>query len=372
MNADIIVIGGGVIGCSVAWHLRQSGIENVVLIEAGESIASETSAAGAGYVSLWNREPELERYALKFWPELAERSGNDIRLKRNGFLEISDASLDLREMFRAQIGLPATDSQAARPVSLGELTKLVPILDLDAITQAVHFPGSLSISVQDGTRALARNAGKVLLNTTVIGILIRGGRVAGVQTPGGKIEAPVVVNAAGAWIGKVHALAGLPALPMRIYAAARAVSEPLDIPRDFPMMILHYAPDRCVYVREESGGLLFGHVRLKEGNDSLPDQPGRPRQWTEHDLAQTAEECAWMIPALRGAKLRSILRGFPVDTPDTHPYIGETELPGFYLVGGCNQHGANVGPGLGKLTAELITTGRTSLDIRPWRLSRFQ
>src|ERR1041384_8379558 len=126
VRANVVIIGGGVIGSSIAWHLQQRGVEDVLLIEAASRIASETSAAGAGYVSLWNREPELERYALKFWPDRAQGRADDFQLRRNGFLEISDASLDLAEMFRAQINLPRTDPQAARLVSLDELAKLVP------------------------------------------------------------------------------------------------------------------------------------------------------------------------------------------------------------------------------------------------------
>jgi sarcosine oxidase subunit beta len=209
----------------------------------------------------------------------------------------------------------------------------------------------------------ARRLGAVCLtDVDVTGLETAGGRIAGAQTKAGRIAAPLVVNAAGPWSARVGRLAGVevPVVPLRRQWLTTA---PLpEIPDDFPFVI-DFA--QSLYFHREGQGLLSGMSNLAErpGEGQAVD-----REWELTHL----EAAVKRLPSLETAGITARMAGLYEVTPDAHPILGATPLPGFYLITGFSGHGFMHGPICGQLLAEIITTGQArTLDVGPLAYSRF-
>ena len=393
--ADAVVIGGGILGCSAARHLRQAGVERVVLVEQGPDLATETTAAGAGFVGLWGAdfghwgglELALERYAHQFYAEL--HAAHDIGLKAVGLLRLAVAPQGAPFLAaQYQHARPLVGADEVRLLSSAEIAALLPGLDATSIPAALHWPTVPRIDAPRATRALGREleaAGVVIrTDTQVTAVTVDHGRVEGVQTSTGRIAAPVVVSAAGAWTQRVARMVGT-TLPLTPLLTWRFVTAPLPgLPHDLPMLFLSTYVDAQaphMYAREHNGGLLIG-VYPEPFGAPLSHLRDVPEGATPHALTVPPELIQYADDALRAFApawpLLGHLRvtepniGLPTYTPDGRHLLGALDdARGFYVVGGDNEAGISHGPGLGKLLAELVTTGRTSLDIAPYRLDRF-
>lgn len=394
-TADAVVIGGGILGCSAARHLRQAGVARVVLVEQGPDLAMETTAAGAGFVGLWGAEfghwgglgLALERYAHQFYAEL--HATHDIGLKAVGMLRLAVAPQGAPflaaqyEHARALVG-----ADEVRLLTSDEVAALLPGLDATKIPAALHWPTVPRIDAPRATRALGHEleaAGVVIrARTQVTAITVAHGRVEGVETSTGRIVAPVVVCAAGAWTQRVGRMVGA-TLPLTPLLTWRFVTEPLPaVPHDLPMLFLStYADAQAphMYAREHNGGLLIGvypepfGAPLSHLRDVYPGATPHaltvpPPLIQYADDALRAFAAAW--PLLGHIRVTKPNIGLPTYTPDGRHLLGALDgVQGFYVVGGDNEAGISHGPGLGKLLAELVTTGSASMDIMPYRLDRF-
>lgn len=396
-TADVVVIGGGILGCSAAYHLHKAGVERVVLVEQAPELGMQTTAAGAGFVSLWGAdfphwgdlELALERYAHQFYRERA--ATYDIGLKAVGMARLAVAPEG--EHFLAAHYEHARALVSAEEVQLlrsERIAAALPTVDATRVCAALYWPTALRIDAPQATRALGRElaaAGVTIRTSTeVTTIVVKHGRVTGVETSAGPISTNTVVSATGAWTRRIARMVGAEdMLALTPLLTWRFVTAPMHaVPANLPMLFFSTYADPYVphmYAREHNGGLLIGVYPHESGSalsylravphDATPGGLTIPPELLRYcDDAMREFAAAWPLLAQSSVTERRI--GLPTYTPDGRHFLGGLDnVEGFYLVGGDNEAGISHGPGLGKMMAELVTTGVTSLDVAPYRLNRF-
>ena len=368
-TADVVIIGGGVMGASAAYHLAQRGCSDVVLLEKGPFLGMEATgkcAGGIRYQFSTEINVRLSQLSLPMLERFHEELGQNIDLHWPGYLFLLDNAADLAT-FQRNVAMQNRLGVPTRIIGRDEAQKLAPLLHMDDILAAAWHAGDGLADpngVVQGYAAGARRLGaKTLTGVEATGIRVKSGQVTAVETPHGTIATPAVVEAAGPWAGQVAALAGvdLPITPLRRQIV---VTTPLTgVPADFPFVIDF---SRSLYFHREGEGILTGQSNPNEtpGFDQSVDNA-----WTEQHL----ELAAWRFPLLSEAGLLSQWAGLYEVTPDAHPVIDRLSEPaGFYVAGGFSGHGFMHGPITGLLIAELLLNGRAhSLDIHQLRFSRF-
>jgi glycine/D-amino acid oxidase-like deaminating enzyme len=395
-SADVVVVGGGVFGCSAALHLMQAGAGKVVLIERTPSVARQTTYAGAGFVSLWSAgdaqpEYEIEQYGRAFYVRLAEAF--DIGLKRVGllFIALTQAAAARQHTHHAETKLRLHAGEV-NWVDPARVDALAPIFAPGSIASAEHWPHAVGINAALATQAMAQQfmalGGQVCGGVTLLSVNVLADQVHSVETSAGVIHTRCVVNAAGAWAGRIAGALGvhLPLLPTQV---SRFVTQPISgLAKDLPLLLIH---DYCgLYLREHEGGLLIGSDQTLMHGPQLITRAAQMMQYDtdrDNDLPDdvcelpndialfnqfAAQMLAAAIPALGKFQIKETRHGLPVRTPDMRPVLGEARrVRGFYVMSGDNECGVTRGPGLGKLLAELILQGKTSADIAPLSMNRF-
>lgn len=377
MTADVVIVGGGVMGSSVAFHLRAGGFPGrVVVVERDLTYRQASSALSVGGIrQQFGAEinVRLARQSLAFYERFAEvmavgGEGPDIGFRRRGYLFLAD-----------QAGWPALRARAQRQRSWGaevevlegaEVLRVVPDLDPEGIAGAAFGPrdGYLDPSaVLQGFARTARALGAAYVEDEVVGLQVAGGRVAGVGLRrGGPLAAPIVVNAAGPWAGQVARLGGvdLPVRPVRrqVYVGAPARALGYDLP-------LVIGPDG-LYFRSETGG------RILCGKSFAFDPQAFDFTW-RRDLfeAELWAPLARRLPACQQFRLERGWAGLYDENPvDHNAIVGQhPELAGLYCINGFSGHGFQQAPAAGRGLAELILHGRfTSLDLAPLSPARFR
>ncbi len=368
-TADVVVIGGGVMGASAVYHLAKAGVKNVVLLEKHEFLGAEATgkcAGGIRYQFSTAINIRLSQISLPMLERFEDETGQSIDLRWPGYLFLLDNPRDL-EVFRRNVALQNSMGVPSQLLTAEETAERVPLLNLEGVIGAAWHAGDGLADpngvVQGYVSAARRLGAQIFTATEVTGICIEGGRVTGVRTSKGDIATPAVVDAAGPWAGKVAALAGvdLPIVPLRRQIA---VTTPLKgVPDDFPF-VLDFS--RSLYFHREGKGILTGQSNANEkpGFDQSIDHA-----WTEQHL----ENAMWRFPLLAKAGLLREWAGLYEVTPDAHPVIDTLAEPaGFTIVAGFSGHGFMHGPVAGLLAAELVMDGRArSLDIGQLRLGRF-
>lgn len=407
-SADAVVIGGGILGCCAAYHLQKAGAGRVVLVERAPEVASQTTRAGAGFVSTWSAgSPEapdlevgMERYALRFYRELG--GAQDIGL-RDG-VGIAFVAHDARtaEAQGEHHGLLASRSpdEGVELLDADGLLEKAPVLEGSSVLSGLFWPKAVRVDAPRAARAVAREfeaaGGRVLAGTGVTGIEVAGGGVEAVRTTEGRLLTEKVVNAAGAWLNEVSAMVGV-RVPLVALPASRFVTHPIEgATPDLPLLM--FVDHHNMYVREEEGGLLIGTedivfnppdlmrrmaygLGLADALEGSPDQ--HAAAGVPSDLASLpgavhfyhealARELASTVPALRGFRVRHVRNGMTARTPDLLHLLGQAQSPrGFYVVGADNECGVTHGPALGRMAAELVLEGATSADASKYRLDRW-
>jgi sarcosine oxidase subunit beta len=370
-SADVIVVGAGVQGASLAFHLARRGVR-VVIIERG-SVGVGATGRSSGFVRMHydlESEARLAWASFPYFTEWTERVGSgDPSFVRTGFLELvpADLAADLRanvEMLRA-IGIETSVVDAA------DVARLVPGSAVGDVAVAAYEPRSGyadPAGTAAGFVAAARATGAHLVHGChVSAVAVDGERVAGVETDQGRFSAPVVVDAAGAWAGELARTVGLeiPVEPWRHDTAYFGLPE--GRATDFPIVIDDI---NHVYFRPEGHDLML--VGLKTGNElgGSPDRPLEPmrRSIVEEMIASTCARMPWMA----GGNLRTSHGGQDGITPDQRPILGPAGPDGFYLDCGFSGTGFKTAPAVGACMAEVILDGRaTTVDISAYGLERF-
>ncbi len=395
-TADVVVIGGGVFGCSAALHLAEAGAGRVVLLERSEKLAMQTSSAGAGFVNLWQLggdplELAIERYALDFYHDLSAEFAFDYKPVGMVTLAATEAGANGLAALHANIAAKGLSNEA-QLLDSKAVQAHVPILDPAHIQGGLWWPHAIRLDAPRAVESIAGRfmaaGGNIETGVRVTGIDLVHGQITGVQTSAGAIATRCVVNAAGAWSGQINALIGL-ALAMIPLQVARLVTEPLaGVPDNLPLLIFndYYG----VYLRECAGGLLFGtdnhlmhgpqlmrQIGGAFGLTTAPFEPPESIDLLTDDLHRYHEGLAAamhsIFPVLRQFRVKSRHSGLPVRTPDNRHLLGQApNVNGYYLIGGDNEVGLTHGPGLARLLAELIVSGQTSSDISAYRPERLR
>jgi 4-methylaminobutanoate oxidase (formaldehyde-forming) len=381
-QARAVIVGGGVAGASIAYHLARLGWTELVLVEQHE-LTEGTSWHSAGFVGQLRAgisQTRMIMYSAGLYPELAGRTGLDPGWHAVGGLRLAGTPARVEEL-RRQTSAAATYGLAMDLLTPAEAHRVLPLLDVTGVRAAGWLPGDGYLRPEPLTRALAAGATglgvEIATGTRVTGVRTVRGRIAGVHTTHGEIRTEVLVNAAGAAAGWLGELAGaaVPVVPMK---HQYVVSAPLPGPAsEVAGLATVRDPDHLVYLRgDESGGLLVGgYVRqpevgwpaagpaLAEPRALFPPAPQRYADWWASARRR--------VPALGDAPVARVVHGIEAFTPDGEFLLGETEVAGFWVAAGFCVHGLAAAGGVGKALAEWIVDGTPEYDMSTMDIRRF-
>jgi sarcosine oxidase subunit beta len=368
-SAEVVIIGGGIMGASTAYHLARRGCTDVVVLESGEMFglgSTGLNAGGVRYQFATSVNIQLSKLSFGMMERFAEEMDQEIALKRCGYLFMLDAEPDL-EQFRKNVAVQNEHGVPSRVIDVDEIARLAPEVDLTGIIGGTWCPLDGLVDpngLLQGYVSNARRLGATLLTkTAAMGIEMTGGRVSAVQTTNGTINTPNVVIAAGPWSGQVGEMAGidLPVEPIR-----RQIAVTAEIPNlrpDFPFVIDF---SRSLYFHKEGRGILTGKSNPNE-------QPGFDTSVDEDWRLVHLEEAMERLPLLAEAEISAEWAGLYEVTPDDQPILGRLpQSEGLYSCAGFSGHGLMHGPAAGLVLAEEILDGRAhTIDIDPLRFGRF-
>ena len=368
VSAEIVIIGGGVMGTSIAYHLALRGQKGVLLLEKEDFFglgATGRCAGGVRYQFATEINIRLSMESLPMLERFEAETGQAIDYRQCGYLFLLTDPRDV-VVFQRNVALQRRLGVMTEWLDGDEVRRRLPLMRLeDALAGTFHGKDGLvdpNSVVMGYINAAGRMGAQALAGVDVTGIQVESGKVHGVQTAQGFIRTPMVINAAGPWAGLVGQMAGveLPITPLR---RQMLTTTPLpEIPEDFPFVI-DFA--QSLYFHREGQGLLTGMSNPNE----LPgfDQNVDP----EFELVNL-EAASARLPILENAGLVARWAGLYEITPDAHPVLGETPVEGFYVCTGFSGHGFMHGPAAGKLLSEIILDGRAhTLDVSMLDLARF-
>lgn len=378
-RAEVVIIGGGVAGCSVAYHLTKIGISDVVLCER-KQLTCGTTWHAAGLVTqlrATRRMTELAKYTGELFGTLEEETGQATGFKRRGSLRVANTPARYEELARGasmgrNFGLPV------EPVSPGEIKERWSPISTEGIVGGFWFPQDGQVNPADVTMAYAKGArmggARILEHTSVTQILVEHDRAAGVMTDKGPIRARTVVICGGMWSRDLAAKAGV-ALPLHAAEHFYIVTEPVDgLPRDLPVLFLG---DEWTYYKEDAGKLLVGFF---EPNAKPWGQKGIPDTFSFDSLPEDVDHIApyleaatRRVPVLQKTGVQLFFNGPESFTPDDRYLLGETaEVSGLFCATGFNSIGILSSGGVGKALADWIRDGRPPMELMDVDVRRTQ
>jgi len=367
-SSRIVIIGGGIVGTSIAYHLAKRGAGRDVIILEKDRLASGTTAAAIGGIrSQFSTEINIQfsLESVRFWRRWEEEVGVPLDYREDGYIFLAQTE-DEAETFRRNVVLQNRMGVMSRLLTAAEAVALVPGMFTGDITAFAYHANDGRATPQDAAMGYAKRAReqgvRIREGVTVTAIDTTGGHVRGVETDAGRIDAEIVVNASGPWSGLVGALAGVD-VPVKPYRREIFISEPFDLlPKHFPNVIdLHVG---WYFWREGAGILMSG---MKDSHSSFDTHVN----WA--GLAHVAEFATHRHPALEHARFgKRAYAGLYDVSPDDHAILGATSVAGFFLACGFSGHGFQHSPATGRLMAELLLDGRTTgIDISPLSVTRF-
>ena len=367
-RAEVVIVGGGVVGASIAWHLASRGMRDVVVIERDRLGSGSTSRNAGGVRLQFSSEinVRLSQRSLPRWERFADEMGVDPAFHQVGYLFLVTSDADAGA-FERSLALWSRLDVPARRIDAQEARALFPELKVDDVRFATFCPkdGHLDpTALLNGYVARAREKGVRFREGEPVTAIDRvGDRVSAVRTSQGTIACATVVNAAGPWAAQVGALAGVD-LPIQPLRRQIFVTDPVPgLDHEFPLTV---EMATTFYFHRESGGVLMGMV-------DPADRPGFDDSLNWDFLPTMVERALDRVPVLERANVKTGWAGFYEDTPDKHPIIGNVKaLPGFVCAAGFSGHGLMHAPAAGEAVAELITDGRTTLDITRLAYERFE
>ena len=363
-HAQVVIVGGGVIGCSVAYHLTKLGWRDIVLLERSQLTAGTTWHAAGLVVTPSGDElsVEMSTYTIELMKSLEAETGQSTGFKPIGYLQLACTPEWLEERRRMAVAARRLGVNY-QEISPSEVKEMWPLADTSDIIAGFFTPEDGRANPVDFTMALAKGArmggAQIFEETAVIGINKKNGRVTGVVTEKGDVAAEIVVNCAGMWGRELGKLAGVN-VPLQAAEHYYLLTEPIEgVHPDLPI-IEDFG--RYAYFREEVGGLLVGFfepVARPWGMDGIPKdfsfgeiQPDWERMTPYIDIAMER------VPILKNTGIHKFFCGPESFTPDGGPLLGEApELKNFYVAAGLNSLGILQGGGVGKIMAQWIVDG---------------
>ena len=377
-QARAVIIGGGIIGCSTAYHLAGLGWKEVVLVERQKLTGGSTwHAAGlVGQLRTSANITQLLKHSVELYGRLEAETGQATGWKMNGGLRLACNAERMTEIKR-QATTAHSFGLEMHLLTPSEAKKLWPLMDVADLVGAAFLPTDGQANPSDIAQALAKGARArgvtIVENCAVTAIRQKNGRAAGVSTTQGDIACEVVVNCCGQWAKEVGRLAGV-SVPLTSVQHQYMVTEAIaGIGRDLPTL---RDPDRLIYFKEEVGGLVMGGYEpnpIPWALDGLPEGfhfTLLESNW-DHFEPLMAEALA-RVPALETAGIKQLINGPESFTPDGNFILGEApELGNFYVGAGFNAFGIASGGGAGKALAEWIAGGEPPMDLWPVDIRRF-
>ncbi len=377
-QARVVVIGGGIVGASVLFHLTERGWKDVVLLER-KTLTSGTTWHAAGLVGQLRSTYNMSLaagYAKELFRELERRTGDSTGFEQHGSLFIASTPGRWDELHRwASMGrLMNVELEFVTPQQVGDMW---PLLDTSDIVGAAWIPADGMANPTDATQALAKAArmagAQVFEQTKVTGVLRRDGRVSGVSTERGDIACEYIVNCTGMW---ARELAGREDVVVPLHAAEHfyLVTEPIaELTPDLPILRM---PDDAIYARNEAGKLMVGFF-----------EPGA-KPWATHGIPEDAEFLTlpedwdhlepWILratkklPVFGKVGIQLFFNGPESFTPDDRYILGEApQLPGYFVAAGFNSVGFASGGGAGRAVADWVVDGHAPMDLWEVDIRRF-
>ncbi len=369
-TADVIVIGAGVQGASLAFHLASRGTSVTVLERS--TVAAGATGRSSGLVRMYYdllAETRLAWISYPYFRDWAERVGGECGFTRTGFLWIEPASGSDR--LRATVADHQALGIETSVVDAPEMRRIAPGLAVADDELAAYEPGSGYADPSGTASALMRAArdrgARLVQGAEVTAIAVAGDRVTGVTTTRGSFAAPVVVNAAGGWAGRIATLAGLD-IPITVWRHDTGyLGAPATVVRPIPVVI---DSAHAIYFRPEGPELVLVGLEDHSGMGGSPD---RETSEADPDFRDRAtERIIRRVPGLIDGTFRTSHSGQDGITPDQRPILGPAGPAGFYLDCGHSGTGFKTSPAVGLAMSELILDGAaTSVDIAPFALARF-
>ncbi|HEY2508609.1 MAG TPA: FAD-dependent oxidoreductase [Streptosporangiaceae bacterium] len=377
-RAQAVVVGGGIIGTSVAYHLAHLGMRDVVLLERDRLTSGTTwHAAGlmATFGSTSQTSTELRQYSRDLYLRLEAETGLATGMRQVGLIELAVEPGRLEE-YRRVAAFNRHCGVEVHEISAREVAELWPLARADDVLAGFYIPADGRVNPVDVTMSLARGArmqgARIIEDVPVTGFRTHRGTVTGVQTPLGDIEAEYVINCAGMWARQLGELAGV-SIPLQAAEHYYLLTEPIaEVSRDWPVL---EDPANYGYFREEGGGLMLGmfepvcapwHVDGIPADFSFGELPP---DWDR--MGPFLEKTMSRIPVSSQVGIRKFFCGPESFTPDLAPVVGEApELRNYFVAAGLNSIGILTGGGIGRLLAHWIATGRPDADVTGMNIDR--
>jgi 4-methylaminobutanoate oxidase (formaldehyde-forming) len=377
-HKQVVIIGGGIVGCSVAYHLTKLGWKDVAVIER-KTLTCGTTWHAAGLVGQLRSTAnitKLAQYTSKLYASLEEETGQATGFKQTGSISVATNKERFEELKRGASMARVFDLEVEQ-VTVQEMAKMWPLANLDDVIGGIFLPGDGQTNPVDTTMALAKGAKmggvQIFEETKVTGILQKNGVVTGVSTEKGEIQAEFVVNCAGMWGRDLGKMAGVN-VPLHASEHFYFVTEQMEgLAPDAPPL---RDMGGYTYYKEDAGKLLVGAfepVAKPWGMKGIPEHFSFDTLPDDQDhLLPIFEKAMHRIPKLEETGIRLIMNGPESFTPDDRYILGEAqELRNFFVLAGFNSIGIQSAGGAGKVLAEWIVKGRQPLDLWDVDIRRF-
>lgn len=366
-TADVVIIGGGIVGASTAFHLAEQGQKNVVLCERDLLAQASTGLCVGGIRQQFSHPANilLSQEVIRLFERFEEEFDVDIQFRQAGYIFLaqhSDTWEDVKTSVQIQhkYGVPV---ELLPPEEIKSRWAYLEVNDLEGGTfcpeDGYADPYLVAMAFANAARRLGVH---IREQTHVTAISVEHGRIRGVSTTQGPISAPIIVNTAGAWGGEIARMAGLK-IPVKPYRRQVFATKAFDlIPRPVPMVI---DLDSLFYFRGEDPCIILG-MSDREETSSFTTHVDRAF------LERVIEAAVYRAPVLEKAEILRGWGGLYAITPDENPIIGAIpEIEGFLCAVGFSGHGFQHGPAVGRILAELICKGQTDFDLTPFAHDRF-
>ncbi|MGU9962065.1 MAG: GcvT family protein [Candidatus Puniceispirillales bacterium WSBS_2018_MAG_OTU23] len=378
-HARAVIIGGGVVGCSVAYHLTKLGWTDVVLLER-KQLTSGTTWHAAGLIAQLRATQNMTRlakYSQELYFSLEDETGVATGIKRNGSITLALTDERMEELRRTAAMARAFGVEVDE-ISTSEISNLYPGLNVDDAIGGVWLPKDGQGDPVNITQALAKGAtkrgAKIIQGVKVTDITIRGGKAVGVETDCGNITAEVVVNCGGMWAREIGKMAGV-AVPLHACEHFYIVTEGIkDLQKNLPVLRV---PDECAYYKEDAGKIMLGAFEPKSkpwGMNGIPEDfefDSLPEDFDHFE--PILEKAIDRLPVLGSAGIQTFFNGPESFTPDDRYILGESpEVQGFFVAAGFNSVGIQSAGGAGMVLAEWMDKGNAPMDLWDVDIRRMQ
>ncbi len=376
-SARVVIIGGGIGGCSAAYHLAAMGMTDVVLLERS-SLSSGTTWHSTGNMETYRADPliyDMVRYAVEAYPRLARETGKEIGWRNVGRVHYTDCE-DRWALMQTLPELGRARGIELHLLSPDEVGARLPIIDTAEVVGGMWIPSDARVNATDAVHAFASAAraggARIFQETQVTGLEMLDGAICGVATTSGRIDCDTVVLAGGLWSRDLAKTCGL-LLPLYALEHQYIITKPSGIHRDLPLFLSY---DDQLYGREEVGGLMIGS--LDDDAIALP-AAALPQNFSFALLNERWEQfepymatAMKRFPVLRNVQIKMLLNGPESFTPDGQMLLGPVPgATGLFAACAFNSNGIALAPAAGRFIAEWIVEGEPSSDVAPLDVRRF-